>query len=98
MATYSVGGKAAQALSLLATGPATLEQIRDHAGVIGAKRRKYFHTLGALLSDGLVGRLDSEYVITVRGLEALDELRAGNAYTVGAEPIPNVRIFERVAV
>lgn len=97
MATYSVSGRGHRALALLATGPATLEEIRDHSGAVGYDRRAIYHVVTAMLDDCLVTSRGGFYTITERGEEALAELRLGQDWG-GEEPVPNCRVFVQPSV
>jgi hypothetical protein len=92
MARYSVNGPAHRSLVFLSTGPATLEQIRDHSGAIGSERKALWWVVKALLKDGLVTSRGGLYRLTGRGDEALTSLRLGQPYG-GEEAQPSVRLF-----
>lgn len=90
---YSPGGRSHSVLALLDTGPATLEEIRDHSGASGRARRMYFFIVRALLAEGLIRREDGLYAITDAGSDVLHELRRGVRVGDGAG-LPNVRVFQ----
>lgn len=97
MSTYSVNGKGHRTLASLEPGPLRLDAIRVAVNVTGAAGKKLWHTVGALIRDGLVTRHGDHYCLTAAGADALVALRSGHPVTIHDEPTPSVRLFARRA-
>jgi hypothetical protein len=94
MVTFSAGGKAHNALSLLDTGPATLADLKAHSGLSPNASKKLWWLTGEMLRCGLITRTEGLYHMTDKGREALHVLRDGEDFCGGGMG-PNVRVFQR---
>lgn len=91
MTHYRPHGRAHNILERLVDGPATLAELRDHAGLADnpPRRREHWYALGALIEDGAVVSLGERYAITRTGFWTLVDLKAEAATPAR----PNVRRF-----
>lgn len=94
MSTYNPQGKPHLFLERLADGELSFVALAEqmNGGTVAAKKRKTFHTLSAMLKDGLIAGSRASYVITQAGSDALQGLRAGKPVAIVATS--SVRVFD----
>lgn len=91
MSTYRPEGRSHGVLQRVAEAPATLAELRAHAGVEHAAewRRKHWYCITALIEDGMVVKAGT-YRITPAGRELLSDLDEG---LTRYPATPTVRVF-----
>lgn len=92
MTIYNPNGKPAKMLERLSEADCDFNRLAEvmPGGTMSARKRKGFHTISNMLSDGLIGGGRSRYFITQAGRDLLEGLRAGSPVQASA---PNARIF-----
>lgn len=94
MSTYNPQGKPHLMMERLDEAPCDFNRLAEvmPGGTVAAQKRKAYHTLSSMITDGLVGGGRARYFITQAGADLLQGLRAGSAVDVGRSA-PNARVF-----
>jgi hypothetical protein len=94
VSTYNPRGKPHQMLERLAESDCNFNRLAEvmPGGTMSSRKRKAYHTLENMITDGLVSGGRSRYFITQAGRDMLQALQAGSSAEVHSGA-PSVRRF-----